>query len=41
MAPSERGLPAGPRLHLAGSLVQAGLLIFLVAISVLKPWKKR
>ena len=28
-------------LHLAGSLVQAGLLLFLVAISVVKPWKRR
>lgn len=28
-------------LHLAGSLVQAALLIFLVAISVIKPWKRR
>ncbi|MDE6734580.1 MAG: DUF2269 family protein [Desulfovibrio sp.] len=28
-------------LHLAGSLVQAALLIFLVAISVIRPWKRR
>ena len=28
-------------LHLMGSLVQAALLIFLVAISVIRPWKKR
>ena len=28
-------------LHRAGSLVQAALLIFLVALSVIRPWKKR
>lgn len=28
-------------LHLAGSLVQAALLVFLVAISVVRPWKMR
>lgn len=28
-------------LHLSGSLVQVALLVFLVAISVIKPWKKR
>lgn len=28
-------------LHLWGSLAQAGLLIFLIAISVIRPWKKR
>lgn len=28
-------------LHLAGSLLQLGLLIFLVAVSVIRPWKKR
>lgn len=27
-------------LHLWGSLAQAGLLVFLVAISVIRPWKK-
>lgn len=27
--------------HLAGSLVQLGLLVFLVAISVIRPWKRR
>lgn len=27
-------------LHLAGSLLQVGLLIFLVVISVIRPWKK-
>lgn len=28
-------------LHLAGSLLQVSLLIFLVAISVIKPWRRR
>ncbi|MBD5417203.1 MAG: hypothetical protein HDR50_06000 [Desulfovibrio sp.] len=28
-------------LHLAGSLVQVALLIFLVAVSVIRPWKRR